>query len=250
MNLHRSLQVLCLTTFGAVCCAGTAGAQTLPKKSGSKAVDWTTKRIVFDMRAKPWASVLEWFADEAHMPLVVGRFRLPEGSFTFVGPKDVNGKPRKYSLVEVFDIINELLMVDHKFALLRRDGTFMLFPADDPGLNYLLPPRIELGHLPQRGNTEIVEVVVGLRKDVDADELARELKRIVGSFGRATPWGDDKLILLGSVPSLRHAIDTISDKLLTLPQVSPPASPPPPATACCGSAPRCRGGLLARLLRR
>src|SRR5262249_35577643 len=74
-----------------------------PRKPAPEQVDWTSKRFAFEMRAKTWRDVLEWFAEQAQMPFS-SPIPPPSGTLTFINPKDKKSKPLTYSLAEIYDI--------------------------------------------------------------------------------------------------------------------------------------------------
>lgn len=176
-------------------------------KATSGRPDWNATKIAFEMRAKTWQSLLEWFADQTAMPFVAGKYRAPGGTFDFVNPK-VDGKPREYSLAEIFDIINEVLIADHKFILLRREATLAIIPADE-SIPQLLVPRILEKELKDRAKTEIVEIIVKLEAG-NAEEIAPSIKRLLGEFGKVTPLAEQNILILqADVASLRRAMPHI-----------------------------------------
>ena len=175
----------------------------------------------------------------------------PTGTFTFISPKDSKtGKPREYTLAEVYDTINESLLSQHRFTLLRLDSTLTMVPAD--GSKWSLIRRVTLDQLKDCAPTEIVEIITGpLRGGLDAEKIAPEVKRMLGPLGQVTPLSvSNQLIMQADAKSLHLVLAILRRSKEPTQAAAPPASPPPPATACCGSAPRCRPGLLARLLRR
>ncbi|MSQ94602.1 MAG: hypothetical protein EXR98_08600 [Gemmataceae bacterium] len=205
-----SLGLLLLAGLGFMSLAASTYAQGPAKKDkegGAKAPGrpvWSETKIGFEMRAKTWQSLFEWFADQTGMPFVSGKYRVPGGTFDFVNPK-VGGKLQEYTLAEIFDIINEILIADHNFILLRREATLMIIPADiDPPP--ILIPRIHKDDLKDRAKTEIVEIVITLEVG-NVEELAPGLKRQLGPFGKVTPIIEqNKLILQADVASLRRAM--------------------------------------------
>src|SRR5438105_601475 len=58
------------------------------------------KTVSFEMRDKPWSSVLEWLSDQSGLPVVSSD--KPQGTFTFVSPKG-----KTYTIPEVIDILNQ-----------------------------------------------------------------------------------------------------------------------------------------------
>src|SRR4051794_29533987 len=65
------------------------------------------KAVAFEMRDKPWGSVLEWLSDQTGLPVLTNH--KPAGTFTFIAPR-LGGSPRKYTIPEVIDLLNEALL--------------------------------------------------------------------------------------------------------------------------------------------
>jgi hypothetical protein len=238
---------LLLAMLGVLALSGQMNAQPPDKKPAGEGVDWTAKRIPFEVRGAPWGKVFEWLADEAKMPYA-SQYPPPPGTFTFINPKDGTGKPRLYSLLEAYDIINENLQTTQKHILFRRKSTLTMFPADAQLDGLLGPFLVPLKDLPERGESEVVRIVLTAR-NVSAEEFARKAQTILGDFGRATVLDDQKVLVRGPVRALRVIIDAFADDLNPKAQATtPPASPPPPAAARYESARRWRP--LIRLLRR
>ncbi|HZZ81256.1 MAG TPA: secretin N-terminal domain-containing protein, partial [Gemmataceae bacterium] len=172
-------------------------------KPASKRVDWNATKVSFDMRGKPWNTAIQWFCNQVDLPLA-GKYPPPNGSISFYNVTDAKGKPREYTLTEVYDILNEMLIAEHKHILLRRETTMMLFPADEPIPPYLIP-RVTVEDLPQRGKTEVVECIIKLKGDLNAEEFAPHAKRLLGDFAKVTPVPDtNSLICQADVFSLRR----------------------------------------------
>lgn len=134
-------------------------------------VDWNAKRVVFDVHRKPWHDVLRWFAQEAQIPIIT-KGGPPNGTVTFIS-RTTDGKPRDYSLNEVFDILNEMLMAEHKLILVRRENSLVLLPADaEVPAGFFRPAT--LGELPHLARTEIVEVTVYVRGTINGGDVAKQ----------------------------------------------------------------------------
>lgn len=144
---------------------------------GNRPLEKPGAAISFEMREKPWASVLEWLTDQTGMPFV-GDLR-PTGSFTFIGPRG-----KSYTLPEIIDILNESLLTQ-KRLLIRRDKLFTIVPADEK-IDKILVPRIGVDDLKNRGNTEVVSVVIQLNTLVAEDIAPVYQKGLMGPFGEAT----------------------------------------------------------------
>lgn len=176
-------------------------------------VDWKGGKIAFEMRNKPWASVFEWLSDQTGLPYA-SNYPPPPGTLTFINPRDPKTKEeRKYNLLEVYDTINEILQITTKHTLLRRDNLLTMIPADAeiPGT---LIPRITLEELEQRAKTDIVEVVIKLKGQINAEEFAPDVKRMLGPFGRVTPLAfSNSLMIRSDVATLLRQLPEINPKL-------------------------------------
>ena len=212
---------------------------------GPTRVDWNKKRIAFEMSGKDWKSIFLWLADQAQMPYASDH-RVPEGSLVFVTPRNLKtGEPMKYTLNEIFDIVNERLRKLHKFTIIRGDTALIMVPTNKEIAGKLIP-LISLDELKDRARTEIVELRVRYNPLVETEENRLAIKNKLGLFGRVTTY-NDVLMMRGDVASLRSVIAELTPPKKATP---PPAVPPPLPAARCESAPRCRVGLLRRLLRR
>jgi hypothetical protein len=116
-----------------------------PIKAGASRINWNETNVAFDMRGKPWSTAIPWFCNQVQMPLT-GKHGPPSGSISFYNVQSKDGKPREYTLTEVFDILNEMLIAEHKFVLLRRETTLMIIPADEP-IPKILVPRVTVESL-------------------------------------------------------------------------------------------------------
>lgn len=173
-----------------------------------KYVDWSDKKVAFEMRGKEWRTVFEWLSDQTGMPYA-SPYPAPGGTFTFINPT-VSGKPREYTLAEAFDIINEILQGSTKHTLIRRDVTLTMLPADAEFPEYYFP-KVDAKDLNTRGKTEIVRTVVTVTNQ-DVDLVAGQVKKLLGDFGHVIPLPEtNQLIMRGTVQSLILARDLLLD---------------------------------------
>jgi hypothetical protein len=133
------------------------------------------KRMTFEFRAAPWAKVLEWLSEATGLTLL--STALPPGTFTFIPPKDSKG----YTIPEVIDVLNEALMAKG-YLIVRRAQTITLAALDE---SIDVVPTIALEELGRYGKTELVKVVIPL-KVLSSEEIAPEVKKILGPFGSVT----------------------------------------------------------------
>lgn len=164
-----------------------------------------TKRYTLAFRNKPWGEVLEWLARQSGMPVLSPS--KPDGSFTFIPPRG-----KTYTMPEILDILNEKLSSHptQKYLLIRRERSFVLVPADekiDPGLI----PRVRPEELDGRAKTEILAVVFPL-KSVSAEEVAPDVKKLLGPFGEVVAIKEsNQLLVQDTVSNLRRVRKMLQD---------------------------------------
>jgi type II secretory pathway component GspD/PulD (secretin) len=160
------------------------------------------RRIAFEMRDKPWNSVLEWLCDQTGMAMATTT--KPTGTLTFIDSGN-----RKYTIPEIVDLLNEQLLAQ-KLLLIRRDRFFTIVAADEKIPPELLP-RIELSELDRRGSSELAQIVLPLKSLVAEDE-AVEIKKMMGPLGDAAAMAKaNQLVLTDTVGNLRRICKLIKD---------------------------------------
>ena len=166
----------------------------------------TEKRIAFSMDGKPWGAVFTWLADQTGKEVIANV--KPTGSFTFISPAK-----KLYTIPEVIDIINEALLANsqtQKYYMINRERNFTIVPADEK-IDPALLPRVTVAELEERGRTELVQLVLTL-KVLIADEVAPEVKKMMGPFGEVTPLTRaNQLLMLDTVANLRRIVKTLED---------------------------------------
>jgi type II secretory pathway component GspD/PulD (secretin) len=184
--------------FTALIAAGAAPAQPAQEKPAPQKIE--AKRWAVSFKNKPWSQVLEWLVDETGLPLV--STAVPTGTFTCVSPPG-----RTYTLPEVIDLVNEGLMAA-KYRLYRGSASLTLVPADerpDPALI----PTVRPEELATRGRTEVVRVIVSL-KGLKANDLAPEVKRLLGPFGEVSTLAN-RLVVQDTVQNVRQVLKTLQE---------------------------------------
>jgi type II secretory pathway component GspD/PulD (secretin) len=189
--------------------AGTAAApiagepeQPPAKADPPKAEPKEQKTYEIEFRNKPWGEVLEWYGEIVGLPFV-GTVK-PTGSLTLVGTKG-----KRYTLEEVTDLLNEALLAQ-KFILVRRATSFTVLPADEK-IDPTLIPLVRLDELNKRGRTELVRVVIPLT-NVNAVEVAPDIEKLLGPFGRVVPLNAaNQLVVTDTAGNLRLIVQTITD---------------------------------------
>jgi len=157
-------------------------------------VAWDKTFVTFSEFRGSWSSTIQTFAKVADMKLVEA-YPAPDHIACGLNGRIDNSKV--YSLVEAFDIINEIMLGETKHGLIRSGNKLYLIPLD---VNFHDGPRcdrVALQDLPGRGRTEIVEMVVKLNPDIQ-----KQTKQLLGEFGQVWPLENGECVLRGSVGSL------------------------------------------------
>lgn len=156
--------------------------------------------IRFTFQEAPWADVLREFASWTGKTLDLTD--TPPGYFSYFDN-------RTHSPVEAVDILNGYLL-PRGYVLLRRDQFLVCLKTDNDVLPSLVP-MVSVEDLDQRGDNDLVRVVVPL-EEVSAEVAAEEVSGILGTFGEATPLQSSRSIVLqGFGARLRQALDVLSN---------------------------------------
>jgi type II secretion system protein D len=163
------------------------------------------KRISFEKRDEPWQKVLEWYTNESGLSFV-STVKPPTGTFNFISPK-IDGQPKRFTIAEVTDILNEAL-IDKGFLLLRTEQSFKLQPADEK-INPSSLPRIDEKQLPEYGSREVVQLVFTPSRLV-AEDLVSEVKNLMGPFGEVSALARaNQLVMQDQAGNLRRIVSTL-----------------------------------------
>ena len=177
------------------------------------------RSLRFNFRFQLWKDVLEWFAEEADLSLVMNN--PPPGTFNYSDPKP-------YTPEEAIDVLNRVLLT-HGFTLIRSDK--MLIVQDlSQGIPDGLIPVVDEKDLDQRGDFELVTVRYALGKRDSAAVIA-EITPIKGVYGQIVPLPTTAQLLITdtarNVKTMLALIEAIPE-----PQpakaAAPAPSPPPP----------------------
>ncbi len=129
-------------------------------------------RLRFSFRFQPWTDVLEWFAEQADLSLVLDS--PPPGTFNY-------SDGREYSVSEAIDLLNSVLLTKG-YTLLRRERMLMLVDLTN-GLPVDLVPQVELSELRRRGKYELVSVVFPIDNRI-GEEVEKEVSPLLGAHGQ------------------------------------------------------------------
>ena len=178
-------------------------------------------KLMFQFREMKWNDVLNWFAGQQDLTLVMDR--TPPGTFTY-------SDARSYSPSEGIDLLNSVLMT-RNFALVRREKMLVVMELSD-SIPLELLPRVTLEQLPERGRFELVSVMFPLAgRPIDA--VLQEVKPYLSSYGRAIPLAQSgKLLVIETAGKMQTINELIASVPLPKQPVEPEkAVPPPPVFA-------------------
>ena len=129
-------------------------------------------KLLFNFRYQPWQDVLDWFAEQSDLSLVLES--APPGTFNYTDSK-------RYTPAEALDILNSVLLTKG-YTLVRRGRMLILVYLED-GIPPNLVTDVSLDELDERGEYELVRVLFKLRNMTPA-VAAEEVEKLVGPQGR------------------------------------------------------------------
>jgi type II secretory pathway component GspD/PulD (secretin) len=129
-------------------------------------------KLRFNFRFQPWADVLDWFAYQADLSLVMDA--PPPGTFNY-------SDTRSYTPAEAIDLLNSVLLTKG-YTLVRKDRMLILINLED-GIPPNLVSDIKLSELDSKGEYELVAVLFQLDR-MTPEEAEQEIRRVLGPQGR------------------------------------------------------------------
>jgi type II secretory pathway component GspD/PulD (secretin) len=191
----HTLRSRCLIPAVLLLCAAPASTTPAPASEPPQTV-----KFVFENTT--WREVFQWLTEMTGKPVIF--VAAPTGRFSFHGPKD-----KQYTIDEVVDIINSRLEDCQRretyYYLISRERSFTLVPANEKIDPVGGPPRIRPEDLAKHGKKELVQLVL-LLTHLKADDIAPQVKKMMGPFGEAVPMthtGVNQIILIDTVENLR-----------------------------------------------
>ena len=164
------------------------------------------------MSDKPWKDVIDWYKDESGLAFS-GIEKAPTGTYNFTPPKNPKtGLPKKYTLSEVTDLINEALLTKG-FILVRGTQTFQLWPADKP-IDPILVRRVSLDELKTLAKRDLVQIVLPLGSFVASEQVNNVKKMMTTGIGDviAMDGGRNALILTDTAGVLRQIVKDMTSE--------------------------------------
>ncbi|MEX2559988.1 MAG: secretin N-terminal domain-containing protein [Pirellulales bacterium] len=160
-------------------------------------------RLQFNFRFQPWSEVLDWFAQQADLSLVMDA--PPPGTLNYTDS-------RGYTPAEAIDLLNSVLLTKG-YTLIRRDRMLMVINVED-GIPPNLVPRVPLEELDDKGEFELVSVLFPLEK-MTTEEAAQEISTLIGPQGSVVKLPKAQQVLVtetaGRLRTIRSVIEGIED---------------------------------------
>lgn len=171
------------------------------------------RKLKFNFRFQRWADVLEWFAQQSDLSLVLDA--PPPGTFNYTDN-------REYTPTEAIDLLNGVLL-SKGYTLLRRDRMLLVVNLAD-GLPADAVPRIKLDELDRRGKYEFVSVLFPLGKR-SVESVNKEIAPLLGPHGKSVPLPATGQLLVTDTAGVMRAIHAIIE---SIPEPSQPGAGPAP----------------------
>ncbi len=160
-------------------------------------------KIVFNFGFTPWKDVLEWFAAQADLSMVLDA--PPTGTFNY---KDT----REYTPGQAIDLLNSVLLTKG-YTLIRRERMLMLINLED-GIPPALVEQIPEEKLDERGKFELVSVLFQLNK-MTPENAQAEIEKMIGRQGAVVVLPSAKQVLVtetvGRLQTIRRMIQAVEN---------------------------------------
>src|SRR4051812_15257303 len=150
----------------------------VPKPATQGAAPTTIKppsgdgRLTFSFRYQPWQQVLDWFAEQAGLSLLMDA--PPPGTFNYTDT-------RSYTVPEALDVLNGVLLT--KGYTLVRHGRMLVMVNLEDGIPPNLVPDVPLAELDTRGEYELIRVLFPVW-NMTPEQAAGEVQPLLGPQGK------------------------------------------------------------------
>lgn len=159
------------------------------------------RKFTFNFRYQPWQEVLDWFAEQADLSLVLES--PPPGTFNY-------HDGRAYNVAEALDVMNSVLLTKG-FTLVRSGRMLVLVNLED-GIPPNLVTDVPLAELDDRGEYEIIRTTFPVL-NMSAEEAAKEVEHLIGPQGTVIILPQSKRIQVtetaGRLRAIRSVINAV-----------------------------------------
>ncbi|NOX55568.1 MAG: hypothetical protein GXP27_14245, partial [Planctomycetes bacterium] len=172
-----------------------------PASASPQGEEPTQRKLRFNFRYQRWVDVLEWFAQQADLSLVMDA--PPPGTFNY-------SDTREYTPTEAIDLLNSVLL-PKGFTLIRRERMLRLVDLRK-GYPEGVIPRISLDELDKRGQYELVSVLFPLQGRKPED-VAKEVTPLLGPYGKCVPLPQTNQVLVTDRAGLIKTIAKVIESM-------------------------------------
>ncbi|MFO0871142.1 MAG: secretin N-terminal domain-containing protein [Pirellulales bacterium] len=189
------------TPAGKPAAGDTSEAEEMPRPGSTGPAG--EKKLKFNFRFAPWKEVLDWFATQADLSLILDA--PPPGTFNYTDS-------RTYTPEEAIDLINGVLLTKG-YVLVRRERLVLLLNLEDE----LPDPLVELvtpEQLDQRGRFELVRCLFPIKK-LTPEDAEKEISKLIGPQGKVMTLAQSRQLLIretaGRLRVIRDLIAAVED---------------------------------------
>jgi len=173
--------------------ADLSAAPTIPEVKESAQPEDDANLLSFNFRYAPWEMVLRRFAEEAQLNLQMDV--VPPGTLNYFDKG-------RYTPTQALDVLNGYLL-QKGYLLVRRDRFLVVVNIDD-GIPPNLVPQVTVEELQNRGNNELVSIVVSL-PGTDTATVSEEVTAMLGPQGKVVPMANlSRLVITDTGGNLRR----------------------------------------------
>ena len=164
------------------------------KAPAAETVPTASHKLRFQFRFQPWKDVLDWFARQADLSLVMDA--PPQGTFNY-------SDNHEYTPAEAIDLLNGVLLTKG-YTLIRRNRLLMLINLED-GIPPNLVSTVPLEAIDAKGEFEVVSVLFNLEK-LKPEEAEVEIRKLLGPQGAVVAFGKSRQVLVTETAGRLRAI--------------------------------------------
>ena len=174
------------------------------------------RKLRFSFRYQKWTDVLDWFAEQSELSLVIDN--PPPGTFNYTDS-------REFTVSEAMDVLNSVLMTKG-YTLVRRNRMLLVLNTAD-GIPPDLVPRVTKEELDKRGNFELVSMLLDLgRRDPEA--VRTEVTPLLTPLGSIVVLAQTKQALITESVWKMRIIAGLVESIPERPIPPPTPKPEPP----------------------
>jgi type II secretory pathway component GspD/PulD (secretin) len=177
-------------------------AEAAPDKAADKLPAASADgKLTFSFRYQPWQEVLDWFAQQAGLSLLMES--PPAGTFNYTDT-------RRYTPAEALDVLNGVLLT--KGYTLVRHGRMLVVVNLEDGMPPNLVPDVPLSELDQHGEFELIRTIFPVW-NMSPEQAALEIQPLLGPQGKVIPLPQSRQIQVtetaGRLRTIRSIVNAV-----------------------------------------